>query len=278
MGRTALLGLVAGLLMSFGALGCADSAEDPADPATNESQEAALTIDDDSVNDRGFDFVALRGQAESDRARRVVDGCQERSAEACYELGDMLHGGDDIVRDNDLSVALIDHACQQGFVRACYDMGVRFHLGVELDQDLHASRAYFQHGCAQQNATSCHMLARIARDGVGVPIDLALAERFAERSCTLGYAPDCEATWPTRQTVGDHESALTAEASDEAARQARICDSGLMGGCFELAGLYERGEGVPPDMERAYTLYESACDWGQLEACERYRHMDRWGQ
>jgi TPR repeat protein len=272
--RARWVGLVAGLALSFGVLGCADSADEPLDkepiePATKQTQEVALS----HKNNSGFDFVRLEKQPESDRARGVVDGCQEGSAEACYELGDMLHGGDDIVRDNDLSVAIIDHACREGFIRACYDMGVRFHLGVELEQDLHASRAYFQHGCAQANATSCHMLARIARDGLGVPVDLELADRYADRSCALGYAPDCETSWPTRHNVGDHEAALSAAASDEVVDYARACDSGLMNACAQLAGAYEHGKGIAQDTEQAYVLYESACDWGQLDACEVYRAM-----
>lgn len=266
--RILLLVLGSWFLGLVGVSGCADSAEEPAPPASSETRQAEL---EETEDESAFDFAALREAAESERSRKAIDGCAEGSAKACYELGDMLHGGDDIVRDNELSVAIIDHACQQGYMRACYDMGVRYHLGVEVDQNLHAGRAYFQHACQQGVAESCHMLARIARDGTGVPVDPALAERYAQRSCSLGFVPDCEATWPTTLVAGEQESALPADASDEVAEMARICDSGLMSGCVDLARAYQSGEGVSPDWERAYALYGSACDWGHLGACEVWR-------
>ena len=271
MDRITLLGLAAGLVLSCGALGCADSAREPAQPTPSETKQTELEA---TNKDSPFDFAAIRETADSDRARKAVDGCKGGSAESCYELGDMLHGGDDIVRDNDLSVAVIGYACEQGHMRACYDMGVRYHLGVEVEQDLHAGRAYFQHACQHGVAESCHMLARIARDGLGIAVDPNLAERYAQRSCSLGFLPDCEAAWPSKLTAGEHESALPADASDEVAELARVCDSGLMSGCVELARAYESGEGVSPNWERAYALYGSACDWGHFGACEVWRSAE----
>jgi TPR repeat protein len=266
-----------GVAVAGSQFGCVDSAPEPGE-AASETQSAKLGVagvtraeSGATADEPGFDFEWLRQKSESERPLEHIDGCEKGSARACYELGDMLHGGDDIVRDNDLSVALIDHACQDGYMRACYDMGVRFYLGAEVDQDLHASRAYFQHGCEQGTATACHMLGRIAREGVGVEVDLELAQRYAKRACELGYRPDCHATWPTQAQVGEHEATLPADATDEVAGHARVCDSGLMSGCVALARAYEFGVGVSPNWNRAFALYESACDWGRLDACEVFR-------
>lgn len=229
----------------------------------------------DAIDNPELNFEAIAQTARSNRARAAVETCRKGSAKACYELGDMIHGGDGITRDNELAVALIDRGCQEGYERACYDMGVRFHLGVVVDQDLHTARAYFQHACSAGMAVGCHMLGVAARDGVGVDVDTDLAERYFERSCTLGYQPDCAlASWPVDHDAGRWESGLPADASADVVDQARICDGGLMSGCVALAEAYTDGQGVSQDMQQAYELYEWACDWGALDACAVYRAWD----
>ena len=37
--------------------------------------------------------------------------------------------------------------------------------------------------------------------------------------------------------------------------------------CFELARLYENGEGVPADKTRAFELFTKACKLGHDEGC-----------
>ena len=263
--------LSVGLLILAAALlaGCVDSTNEPAEPGKATTSRAL-----ESAPEAPFDFESMTRDARKDKAHRAVDDCRAGELEACYELGDMYHGGDGIRRDNALSVRLIDHACQHGFEWACYDMGVRYHLGVEVDQDFRTARVYFQHACEQRVALACHMLGEIARGGIGLSVDTDLAATFYERACSLGYEADCDRLgWPIEHDLERHEWLIPADAPQPIVEAARVCDRGLMSGCVQLAQAYEDGTVIPRDIERAYELYESACDWGALEACQVYRGM-----
>jgi TPR repeat protein len=45
--------------------------------------------------------------------------------------------------------------------------------------------------------------------------------------------------------------------------------------CFELAGLYETGQGVPRDVVRANALVKQACDGSEPRACEKLKRQQR---
>jgi hypothetical protein len=47
----------------------------------------------------------------------------------------------------------------------------------------------------------------------------------------------------------------------------KACDGGAAAGCFYLALLYSKGEGVAKDAARAAVLYQKACDGGEAKAC-----------
>ncbi len=226
----------------------------------------------DALRQTRFDFDAIAQTARTDKARAALRGCRKGSAKACYELGDKVHGGDGIKRDNHLAVALIAYACHGDYQRACYDIGVRFHLGVVVPQNFRTSRVYFQKACTAGLAVACHMLAVDARDGLGVDVDTQYADSYFERACTLGYQPDC-ARAPAQHRVGRNERQLPADAPRDLVTHARACDAGLMSGCVALARAYQQGDGVAQNPQRAYDLYETACDWGNLDACAQYRDM-----
>jgi TPR repeat protein len=48
----------------------------------------------------------------------------------------------------------------------------------------------------------------------------------------------------------------------------KSCTGGWAAGCHQLAGTFERGEGVSRDLSRALALYAQACDWEFVESCE----------
>ena len=47
----------------------------------------------------------------------------------------------------------------------------------------------------------------------------------------------------------------------------RACDGGEMWGCVNLGVMYGTGEGVARDRPRAIDLYQQACDGGQSWGC-----------
>lgn len=47
------------------------------------------------------------------------------------------------------------------------------------------------------------------------------------------------------------------------------CKKGNAISCSNLAHMYEKGQGVAKDREKAYLLYKKACENGAHEACEK---------
>jgi uncharacterized protein len=61
---------------------------------------------------------------------------------------------------------------------------------------------------------------------------------------------------------------LEAESKPQRARRyfEVACDKGHMSSCYDLAVLYEHGQGMPTDPERAHELYERACTADEADA------------
>lgn len=69
-------------------------------------------------------------------------------------------------------------------------------------------------------------------------------------------------------TYGDGKRALENGIYCEAATQfVKACDSGNAQGCFHLAALYEKGEGVVQNKYKAAALYTQACNGGEAHGC-----------
>ena len=49
----------------------------------------------------------------------------------------------------------------------------------------------------------------------------------------------------------------------------KACDGGDMGGCRNLAIMYEKGKGVEEDFSKAAQLYIKACDGGEVREIGR---------
>ena len=48
----------------------------------------------------------------------------------------------------------------------------------------------------------------------------------------------------------------------------KACDGGDMGGCSSLGWMYGNGHGVAKDYAKAVTLYQKACKGGADDACK----------
>ena len=53
----------------------------------------------------------------------------------------------------------------------------------------------------------------------------------------------------------------------------KACDGGNMRGCRNLGVMYEEGDGVEKDLGKAAELFKKACDFGLEEACKEYKKI-----
>ena len=58
-----------------------------------------------------------------------------------------------------------------------------------------------------------------------------------------------------------------AAAGPDAKAPEKTCKKGTAADCMTLAGMYRRGEGVPPDGGKAADFYEKACALNTAEGC-----------
>jgi len=55
----------------------------------------------------------------------------------------------------------------------------------------------------------------------------------------------------------------------------RACDAGGSQGCVNLGSMYLRGQGVPKDLDRAADLFKKACDAGLDRGCENLARLKK---
>lgn len=48
-------------------------------------------------------------------------------------------------------------------------------------------------------------------------------------------------------------------------------------GCTGLGYMYEKGDGVRQDMQKAKSLFSTACDGGDQDGCKNYRRLNKEG-
>lgn len=200
-----------------------------------------------------------------------------------YELG--LGVDRNLVRAGQL----YQQACEGGVSEAC---GRAISVGSIAGVDAVALRGLYARLCEASNLAACHYLAGLHRDGVGGPPNQDTAAELYRRSCgsaasscnTFAFAPTEYDQTPTLAwlesacnddvhactVLGElHEHGFWGQAQPEIAATyyERACAGDSGRGCFRLAGLYSRGEGVERDTATAARLSSAACDVGEGAAC-----------
>jgi TPR repeat protein len=73
---------------------------------------------------------------------------------------------------------------------------------------------------------------------------------------------------------GEERKALPSDAPDTLKQEARKCDRADMLSCHNLAIAYWKGEGVPKDVDKARTLFSTACQSGAMLSCSALENID----
>ncbi len=147
----------------------------------------------------------------------------------------------------------LETACRAGTVKSCLAAAAT----AESRGDVQNAAELYGTACDLEDPNGCVLAAQVIIDE-----DLALAREYFERGCALGDATACYG-------VGMSWSSLFPEADVDRARGGleKSCGMGFMAACNELAGYYQRGEGVEVDLEREEALRTQACEGGDGEAC-----------
>lgn len=185
-----------------------------------------------------------RGSAEDVR-RMFTRACQLRAFLACVATA-WWH-----VRANDWKTAsrTLDAACDGGDGQACGLLGA-FHIRCAYGRVA---------GMSPGDVPMCKKFPKP---------DAAIAVKALGKACANAWAPG------VCQTVAQmlREGQLVKKDVAQAVRYYEIgCATGGYGTCVPLAEIYEKGDGVPKDLERARAMRASACKQGEgdRKACEK---------
>ena len=137
----------------------------------------------------------------------------------CPCVGVFIFLSGDVERDVTEALKHFDHACKKKNASACMMSGIMRAMGMDGDikQDLPKSLGYFDKACEYGDKAGCYQAGMMAR--------------YAPAPC-LNY---------------DYEKALSAFS--------KACESGSLSSCKEVAIIYERGLGVPPNPQKAHQYY-----------------------
>lgn len=232
--------------------------------------------------DKG-DLLACRAWrpelAKLDQARRSTEfqrACDLDDGNSCYFL---VQPALSVRRASpEATVAMTKRACMLGVSAACEDLGTWFEKGEGVPPDPSAAIAFFRNAagirtrqCDAGDAFACLALSKQVNAGDGVPKDAAEAARLAALGLAI-YGDDCEAGDALAcYSAGDILSDVLSEGSNDLARAATFyevaCRRDARFACSPLARLYQEGQGVPRDDEKAAALLRRACDAGSAGSC-----------
>jgi TPR repeat protein len=167
-------------------------------------------------------------------------------------------------KDAERALKLYEHACEDDDPTGCNNLGSAFRDGKGRPPDLDRARALYSKSCEGDYPPGCSNLGALFRDGQGVSRDPRQAERHFQQGCRstteLGRLGACMRL--AELVVDNHSTAFDlATARDHASR---ACEQQDRDGCLVLGKYYWKRE---PDLERAKTSFQRACELGSKGGC-----------
>jgi hypothetical protein len=185
----------------------------------------------------------------AEAAKYYTKACEGGTGYACYALAMAYANGEGVEENVDLALSNAELACERDEGEACVFAGLRHEAGLGVDRDYEKARSYYDDGCSWRIVGACTRYGILMKDGKGGEENDEYARDLLARSC-----------------ANDHGLA-----------------------CFELAKMYESGEGdgdlaegEDPANEaspiEAADHFEMGCLAGHAEACAELARLHEVGK
>lgn len=212
----------------------------------------------------------LDWKAEPERVTSLLQkSCDGDDALSCRVLGDALVRGDQLSKDTGRGEQLLARACAMAESYACGDLA--WFLWTERKQAKQALEVV-EGDCERGNGRSCSIVGgwlSTCEDGrppgFGVsdaktcesfPItDAGKASKGFEKSCRAGFPGACHVAAERNQ----RGKGVTTDMKVVVELLELGCPSGWYA-CEKLGKLYEDGDGIPADLEKALATYNKGCE------------------
>jgi len=201
--------------------------------------------------------------------------------EATYRLGRMLFVGEELPRDHQRSLVLLQRAADAGKAEAHilikspksqFALGLLFeegHPGLGVAQSYVKALQCYRRAASSGHAEAQHRLGLLYQQGLGGPENPSLAVQSFQRSAHQGLAE-------AQHHLGllyYHGQGVGRDLVRARGFWRRAADQKHPEALFSLGYLYFNGEGVAPDLSKAANLYGAAAAAGHGKAATTLAYM-----
>jgi TPR repeat protein len=151
--------------------------------------------------------------------------------------------------------------CRSGDAASCSAAGVFHEHGRGVAADVRTAVAFYRRACTAGNQFGCVNLGRLCEAGAIGRVDREAAELIYQFACEGGAGEACYHLARLRRGRNDDKGAVGA--------LRKGCEAGNAEACEGLGIMYQHGQGVVPDSQRARSLFTQACRIGSDGACMR---------
>lgn len=192
---------------------------------------------------------------------------EEGDAGAQVQLGMMYELGDGVAADQEAALRWFRKAAASGSPVAKLRVGMVLMAGGRTPEEHRQARRLLEEALEGDVYYAGYLLGGMYRDGKGGDVDLGRAVSCFERAAAGGVAKAAESLGLLYQAkLRDHARA--------AVWYRKAADEGSSLAMSNLGGLYEFGQGVPKDVDKAIALYRQAAgmelDYGFLNLSSLY--------
>lgn len=159
-----------------------------------------------------------------------------------------------------------DQRCQAGETATCTALAIVHQLALETSPNTTYATRLYDKACAAGDGAACNDLGVIHAKGLGVPVDYDKAEALYAVSCDKGNVVGCvnlatSRAWGEDPPENVKHAVLAVQDACVSASQPKACAA--------LGLMRAKGSGLPRDEKLAASLFDKACDAGDVTACER---------
>ena len=227
----------------------------------------------------------------------LIKQADEGDDRAQYQLGLVYYNGDGINKNYRRAYCYFQKAADQGHAEAQFMLGEMLRSGKKIGKDLKRAFEWYTLASQQGHIPSKHCLAGMVYDGEGCKRDAKRGKELFEEVAKGGYAPSqmvlgaiyvgegvepwmavkwfelaAEQNEQYVPYIANYLSGFMPEKAFE--WRLRAAQTGDPNSQYLVGKMYERGNGVDMDAEKARNWYQLATEKGHFEAANALRNMD----
>jgi uncharacterized protein len=192
--------------------------------------------------------------------------CKKGMQGVCYTWGFLNHTGKHIKQNKELAKRIFMKSCKKGIIASCQRLGRYWGLRGKTKVEVRTGEKALKIGCRKKNAYSCIMLAYLHMEHKKLGYRIKNAERWFKRACDLKSNHGCHDLAYFWSYISESNK-LKPKHKKAHKMFLSVCAKGFLRGCNHAGDMYEKGTGIPKDLDKALVYYKKSCDGGEAIGC-----------